>query len=139
LPFSFRHRIQIWHFTAERILHWPFFGLGLEGSRFIPTGDLAPGFLPLGGDTPALHPHNFFLQIWLELGAIGAILALYFMIRLFEATGSQTSPARNFALAAAAAALAIASFAFGIWQGWWLACLALLASMIVLAKRKIEP
>jgi O-antigen ligase len=138
LQFSFRHRIQIWHFTAERVLHWPLRGLGLEGSRAIPTADLAPGFLPLGNDVPALHPHDMFLQIWLELGGIGAIAALYFMIRLFEATGKQTAPAKIFGLAAAAAALAIASFAFGIWQGWWLSCLALLASMIVLAKRNGE-
>ena len=138
LQFSFRHRIQIWHFTAERILHWPLQGLGLEGSRAIPTGDLAPGFLPLGNDVPALHPHNFFLQIWLELGAVGAILTCYFLFRLYEATAKQNPPASNFALAASAAALAIASVAFGIWQGWWLSFMALLASLIILAKRSAE-
>ncbi len=138
LQFSFRHRIQIWHFTADRILHWPLVGLGLEGSRAIPTADLPPDFLPLGGNTPPLHPHDFFLQIWLELGFVGVCATLYFMVRLFEKIGQLDRIPRMFALAVSAGALAVAAFAFGIWQGWWLACLALLTSMLLLAARRTE-
>jgi O-antigen ligase len=136
LQFSFRHRIQIWSFTAERILHWPLFGLGLEGSRAIPTGDLAPGFLPLGQDKPPLHPHNFFLQIWLELGFVGVILAFAFMAALIGAIRKLPGPAQGYALGAAASFLAIATFAFGITQGWWLAALAFLVLTVLLAARQ---
>jgi O-antigen ligase len=135
LQFSFRHRIQIWNFTAERILHWPFFGLGLESSRNIPVGDLAPGFLSLAQDKPPLHPHNMFLQLWLELGSIGCAIAFAVIARILCAIQYLRNPSTAFTAAAATAVLAIASFAFGIWQGWWLALMALLAIFLLTAAR----
>ncbi len=136
LQFSFRHRVQIWNFTAGRILHWPLFGLGLESSRNIPVSDLAPGFLSLAQDKPPLHPHNMFLHIWLELGGVGCAIAFATIARVLCAVGYLTMPSRAFTLAAATAVLTIASFAFGIWQGWWLALIGLLASFLLIAARE---
>jgi O-antigen ligase len=136
LQFSFRHRVQIWHFTAGRILQHPLFGLGLEGSRHIPTADLAPGFISLDHDNVPLHPHNVFLQIWLELGIAGVLLTGFFIQRLLQASDAIPPPARAFTLAIAVAFLVIASVAFGIWQGWWMAILALIAPLMMIAGRK---
>ena len=138
LQFSFRHRVQIWSFTAERILHWPFFGLGLDSSRNIPVADLAPGFLSLAADKPPLHPHNMFLQLWLELGGVGCAIAFAVIARVLCATRYVQPPSQAFVMAASAAVLTIASFAFGIWQGWWLALISLLAIFLLVAALEKE-
>ncbi len=135
LQSSFRDRVQIWHFTADRILNWPLAGLGFEGSRAIPVGDLPPNFLPLQHDVPPLHPHDLFLQIWLELGFIGACIALFVMSKLLAAISRLAPPAGNFMLAGVTSYLAMAAFAFGIWQGWWLAALVLLVALTLLAAK----
>ena len=135
LQFSFRHRVQIWSFTAERILHRPLFGYGLDGSRAIPTSDLAPGFLPLGHDHPEPHPHNIFLQIWLELGVVGVILTGAFVVQLIQHSASLPRRTQVFMLAMGTAWLTIATFAFGVWQGWWLALLAYLIMLVLIAGR----
>ena len=138
LQFSFRDRIQIWHFTADRILNWPLVGLGLEGSRAIPLDGAPLNFMPLEGNKPALHPHDFFLQIWLELGIVGVGLTLFLIVRLVQAIPISDRPTRAFTYAAAVSYLGIAAFAFGIWQGWWMSALVLLVSITTLASRRID-
>jgi O-antigen ligase len=138
LPLSFRHRVEIWNFTAGRILRHPLFGLGLEGSRAIPIGDLPPGFMPISHDKPPLHPHNIFLQLWLEFGAVGSVIAFAFMAAFIKAAASLRKPLANFALATIAASLSVASFAFGIWQGWWLALLIFLPALLLLSDTSHE-
>ena len=135
LQFSFRDRIGIWAFTAERILHWPYFGLGLMGSRAIPVADLPIDFLPLDHNTPPLHPHDFFLQIWLELGLAGVCFCYFLVANIISSTKYLPRLSMRFGLASLAACLAIASFAFGVWQGWWIATMVFLLSLILLAAR----
>jgi O-antigen ligase len=70
VPESSRQRLDIWSFAAERISERQWFGWGLEASRTMPA-------VPL-------HPHNAALQVWLELGLIGAILFALIWLRVFE-------------------------------------------------------
>ncbi len=70
--FSACHRFEIWHFAAEKTLDRPLVGHGINSSRFVPNDGAVSAFQP----DPAkpmipLHPHDAFLQIWLELGAVG--------------------------------------------------------------------
>jgi exopolysaccharide production protein ExoQ len=138
LQFSFRDRIGIWSFTAERILHWPYFGLGLMGARAIPVNDLPLDFLPLDSNKPPLHPHNFFLQIWLELGLAGVCLCYFLLANIISYTKFLPRYSMRLALAAIAACLPIASFAFGVWQGWWIATTIFLLATILVVSR-LEP
>ena len=66
------HRLLIWSFVGERIAERPLLGWGLDASRAIPGGkeEIRPGLTRL-----PLHPHNAALQVWLELGMPGALLA----------------------------------------------------------------
>ncbi|WP_249118121.1 O-antigen ligase family protein, partial [Neoroseomonas alkaliterrae] len=92
LPISALHRMLIWDFTAARIAERPVLGWGMEASRAIPGGRGNPPAEVLDRmrvTDPArrawfaephvqilpLHPHNAALQVWLELGAVGAALA----------------------------------------------------------------
>lgn len=69
------------------------------------------------------HPHNAFLQVWVELGLLGAVLG---GLVLFLALRSlAVLPRADFALGLAliAGAASIAFVGHGAWQGWWIAAL----------------
>jgi hypothetical protein len=60
-------------------------------------------------------------EIWLELGLVGAVLAAALVLALgWQATSPGSA-------GAFACAIAIASLSYGVWQGWWLCLLAMLA------------
>ena len=119
--YSVLHRIHIWHFTGERIAEKPVLGWGIDAARRIPGGDTK---LPGGGNVMSVHPHNASLQIWLELGGLGALLAAILVIALWRTVGALTDPAaRAAATAMLLSALIVANLSFGIWQTWWMATL----------------
>jgi O-antigen ligase len=146
LPFSAQHRIMTWDFVLDRVADRPLLGWGMEASRAIPGGSdtFPPAVLDRFGLTSAeeraiwgrdfahrlpLHPHNAALQVWLELGLIGAALAalLAALILLQAAT-----PA---AIGAAVAAAATGQLSFGVWQPWWIATLVLVAVLAYIQRR----
>jgi exopolysaccharide production protein ExoQ len=135
VPSSTRHRVMIWQFAAERIAERPLLGWGLNGARSIPgnkdkteiwlqSGDGT--LFPMLQDRLPLHPHDFALQIWLETGAVGALLVSALLWRLFTRMSLQWGTP---ALSAGVAALMVGSVSFGIWQAWWLACLWFIAAI----------
>lgn len=147
LPISSFHRLEIWRFVAARIAERPVRGWGLDASRNIPGGQAAPAAragsgppLDPGAVLLPLHPHNAFLQVWLELGLPGALLGASFLALLFRAILRRRPPAadppldgRAFAAGAVATALVIGNLSYGIWQSWWLAALWLTAAFSVAA------
>jgi len=136
LPFpqSEIHRIVIWQFAAERIFEQPLFGWGLDAARAIPGGK-EKLFLFMFNGAPEtaqampLHPHNAMIQIWLELGLVGVALvgAIYFLIvaSIPESRTERAGPAML--IATTACAFTVAELGFGIWQGWWMATLGIVA------------
>ncbi|HEX4505806.1 MAG TPA: O-antigen ligase family protein [Alphaproteobacteria bacterium] len=132
---SGQHRVEIWHFAAERTLERPLFGWGFNASRYVPNGDAVSQFLPPGQSLIPLHPHDAFLQVWLEIGAVGAIIVAGILLLGLKAIGQWPAAVARFALPGYAAGLVIAGLAFGIWQSWWMATLAFSA----VAYRMIGP
>ena len=140
LPLSATHRLLIWDFAEARIAERPVLGWGLEASRAMPGGRDTPALAALDriGVTDAwrrgfltgaaiqslpLHPHNGALQIRLELGWPGVLLAAGLLAALGLAAAARARPE---ALAGAlAAAFVTGMLSFGTWQGWWLAAQAL--------------
>jgi O-antigen ligase len=121
---SAQHRMEIWHFAAQRSLDRPLFGHGINSSRDIPNGGVVSMFL--GPDKPIipLHPHDGFLQIWLELGLTGVVIVAALLFFLLNATRRWPAKTQPFALATYGAGIIIAGLAFGLWQTWWMATLA---------------
>jgi O-antigen ligase len=118
------HRLLIWSFTGAHIAERPLLGWGLDSSRAIPGGNTE---IRPGQNWLSLHPHDAALQVWLELGAPGAVLfALllgFFWLRL-----DRLAAPRLYVAAAGGsltAALAPLFAAYGVWQEWWLGTLAL--------------
>jgi O-antigen ligase len=125
---SGQHRIEIWHFAAERSLERPLLGFGFNASRYVPSGDEVSHFLPAGQSMIPLHPHDAFLQIWLEIGAVGAIIVAGILLLGLRAIGQWPVAVARFTLPGYAAGLVVAGLAFGIWQSWWMATLAFSAA-----------
>lgn len=121
VPPSWDHRLNIWAFTANQILHHALRGWGIDAARTF-------------GDAIPLHTHNAAMQLWLELGAVGAALvAAFFAWVLYRVVGWTDANRRDGAMAAAATVsyLVIGGLSFGVWQEWWLA----LGALTVIACR----
>jgi hypothetical protein len=138
IKFSAWHRLEIWSFVGSRIAEKPLLGWGLDSSRAIPGGneqtpELRP-WLPL-------HPHNAALQMWLELGIVGAALLAIFLARVWLALGSVRWPRlyNSAAAGATAATLMVALGSYGIWQEWLLASEFLTAFLILVMARLAQP
>ncbi len=150
LPGSWQHRVEIWHFAAERIAEKPVSGWGFDASRNIDAGktqfvleqpDGSETIYPGVGLLP-LHPHNGVLQVWLELGAIGALMV---MLLLFGLGRSLASIATDYgrlggamACASTASALCVGLLSFGQWQSWWQASLWITALLCTAALRGLK-
>jgi len=135
LPWSAQQRVEIWQTAAELIAQKPLFGWGFDASRALsrtisaePEGGL--GLLPL-------HPHNAWLQVLLELGAIGGVLAFAVLWVVIARLDRLPAPFRIFGQACFAATLAIAGTAYGVWQNHWLATV-LGTAVLVYAMRPSE-
>lgn len=144
LPITALHRMMIWDFTEARIAERPVLGWGMEASRTIPGGRDGPSaelltrlhvtdaerrhwFGQPNIQVLPLHPHNGALQVWLELGAIGALIAAALAWRLgTAATRAPCPPAATGALASAAVT---AMLSFGAWQAWWVVAMLLAAAV----------
>jgi O-antigen ligase len=127
LPASWRARLDIWTFTNTRLLQNPLRGSGLDASRMF------HGFIPL-------HPHDGALQIWFELGLVGALLAAAFWIYVFWRIAGDSQD-RLFAATASATAtvyLVIGAISFGVWQEWWICLGALAMAACVVLRRFVD-
>ena len=144
IAFSEYHRILIWDFAAKRIAERPILGWGMNASRVMPGGkDTAPTDIPGrtrgAGDAPVelmpLHPHNTPLQLWLELGAPGVLLAalLAVVLLLLAARHPGGAVARAASLATITGVIAIASLSFSMWQSWWLGVICIAAALLAAA------
>ncbi len=140
LPGSAVHRMMIWDFTAARIAERPLLGWGMEASRAIPGARAQPDAEALDRmrvTDPALrrwfaephvqilplHPHNGALQVWLELGAVGAAIAA--LLAWFLGVAAARAPSPAAAAGALASGAVTAMLSFGAWQAWWVAAMLL--------------
>lgn len=153
LPLSSHHRTTIWGFTGRHIAEKPGLGWGMEASRRIPGADDELVFrqyfedgrpkLFITESMLPLHPHNGILQIWLELGAVGALLSTLFLVQVLAAVSRLDADdrlGRAIACGGFFAALTIATTSYGIWQSWWQAGLWLTAAFTSSGLlRRIDP
>jgi O-antigen ligase len=69
------------------------------------------------------HPHNAALQIWVELGAIGAAIAVLIAFLTLRMVWQLPHLTRCASMALIAGAGPVALVGHGAWQGWWAASL----------------
>ena len=120
LPASWEHRLYMWDFVFRLISESPLLGHGFDAARTYPD------MLTLSDGQSvtllSLHPHNVGLQIWLEMGLVGAGLAgaaILSCLGLAQKFAKQNAN-RAFGLCGFLTVFILASsFSFGAWQFWW--------------------
>ncbi|MDH5750271.1 MAG: O-antigen ligase family protein [Rhodospirillales bacterium] len=129
LPDAIFPRVFIWHNASRIIAEHPVLGTGLDTARAISSAaQKYPFYGQLGSHRQSeaipLHTHNGVLQIWLELGALGAVLLAIFLVMLIRRIGlAANRPDRAVGYGVFFTGLTIASVSYGIWQSWWLGTL----------------
>lgn len=121
---SWADRIGYWGVAARWAGADPILGWGLDSSRMF-----SPGI--------RLHPHDAALQVWMELGLVGAVAAAIIWGMTFARIARSRAGLIAGAQAAAAAAyFVIGAVSFGVWQEWWLALGALAAAACAAVRRQ---
>ena len=69
------------------------------------------------------HPHNAPIQVWTELGLVGAALAGLVGLLAMHRIDGQPRAARALGLALVAAIFSVGMIGQGAWQGWWAAAI----------------
>lgn len=128
LPQTDAIRLGYWSHALDWIRAQPFRGWGLDASR-----SFSPGI--------RLHPHNQPLQVWMELGVVGAVLAAAFWGVALAGLARPKARLTVGAAAASASVFLLFGVNFGLWQEWWLGLGALVAMLTVLNfnVRQISP
>ncbi|MBT3305287.1 MAG: DUF1674 domain-containing protein [Alphaproteobacteria bacterium] len=140
---SSAHRIVIWKNAVDHIEQKPAFGSGFDSTRGLysvrdrvkytfPKGIVNQSYQVQYEPIP-LHPHNAVLQVWLELGAVGALIGLALLLFILRAIERNIDNrfSRAAALSMFTSALALCSISFGIWQSWWLSSILLSAAFLI--------
>ena len=113
-------RVDIWRSFGAAVREQPLAGAGFGTSAAFGDAPVATKvrseFRPL---LDVGHPHNAPLQIWAELGVIGAALAALIVAFTLRAVEPLGGPPFAAALALAAGGLAASLVGQGAWQGWW--------------------
>ncbi len=133
LPSTARYRVQIWWFVSERIYEKPLWGWGFDAARRMPDFGVDPY-----GDKPHViptHPHQAFLQAWLELGIPGALLLCAWFALAWKRLAGLARCTCAAALGLTGGLMAVAATAFGLWQGHTLAILVLSVALFAFARR----
>jgi O-antigen ligase len=126
-------RLEIWDFIARRALEQPLLGFGLEAASYTEHFDSQKIYVPLDH---VLHPHNFALQIWLEFGAVGAVLAGAAILAVLKAIYQWGPENARRMLPLFIGVLCAAATSYGLWQGWWLGLFTLLPVLSLLTTTK---
>ena len=141
---SIVHRTLIWRFVSDAIAEKPLFGWGMNGSRHVPGGDekilLNAGGMKKRFERLPLHPHDSILQVWLELGAVGAVLYGAMGAAAFMLLGRlKTSPSTGaLLLGCLTAAFVMMGGSFSIWSNWWLASMGIVTVITFFIVRPID-
>ncbi|MFP4386023.1 MAG: O-antigen ligase family protein [Alphaproteobacteria bacterium] len=127
------NRIEIWNFVMEYAMNNPFYGHGIEATKFVDHFDHAHLYNEM---STVLHPHNFSVQLWVEFGLAGIVTAVgvfcVFLITLYRIDDIFVRQASSVIFLMT---LLIASMTYGIWQGWWIGMILFLCAGTCLVSR----
>lgn len=126
-------RADMWVAFSSLLTNAPFFGHGMEASL-----DAAAAYPDLALSEELLgwgHTHNFAIQVWYELGAVGVALfaiLLFFYFRILRMVPQNLLPAT---LSTTAAVWTVSLVSHGAWQAWWWSLVGLLAMAWIMVLR----
>lgn len=140
---SARHRVVIWGTAADEAMRSPVIGIGADATRKAmrmatdrekqagqrrDLGQFKSGY--------ANHAHNAYLQVWYELGVIGALLFLAIGVATLNAISQLKSALQPIAIAMFVTTSVMIAFSYSIWQTWFTAALGMATALLAVAIRK---
>jgi len=145
LDYGVYPRLVIWQYASNLIMEQPVTGYGLKTSRTLNTESEPIPFVFMDngklehGNTNAisLHTHNGIIQLWLELGAVGALIGLAIILSVLHGIKNIATSATVKALlyASLLSSVCLISVSYGLWQSWWMASLWLQGALITACLR----
>jgi len=122
-----RERVDIWKSFGKVTLEQPILGAGLDMSKFAEKDSGSYNLSLNASEKEALnmgHPHNAVLQIWYELGMVGAFLFLTICLIIVKHIWKTQTQFRAGEYAYFCAAIFVSASAHGFWQSWWIVTVA---------------
>jgi O-antigen ligase len=126
---SFIHRLHVWRFISARILKNPWLGCGASVSHNFPGGKVT--VLGTNWEVLPSHPHHYVMQVWLEQGALGALLLACFQSVLIwkmrQVPSRLLTALLGFYLVAV---MIMLSMSHSLWHKWWITWIALCGGLV---------
>jgi exopolysaccharide production protein ExoQ len=117
------HRLEIWDYMTARVLERPVQGWGILSASAVP---IRPEELSsyIYVSSQGIYPHNQWLELWLETGALGAAVGLAFAVLVLVRVRRLPETLRPFAYAAFTSAMTVSCLNFEVTTDSWWAALA---------------
>lgn len=119
-------RVVIWGFTARQVADRPLLGVGADATPTLDERRLKQEIEKIAvshgdayGFRTSRHAHNVYLQVWYELGAVGAFLFLTIGLTVLHAVGQLSARLQPYGLALFAATASMIATSYGLWQAWF--------------------
>lgn len=128
-------RLENYDFLSKRILEAPVTGHGIDTARYM-TFDTDEIYYP--GNT-IMHPHNIYLQIWLEFGAIGVAFFLGFLAFIWGRVRKISGSSGMIAVTFFCMLMVILSISWSMWASWLVGAAILMSAIVRMAcAEKVE-
>lgn len=122
-------RADMWAEFTKLIWLKPFWGHGMEASYV--ARDTYKDIVIHDNLLGWAHPHNFAVQVWYELGAIGVALFAALIIMFFRSLKQLPNSAAAPVLATTSAVWIVSLVSHGAWQAWWWSLIGILTLLWV--------
>lgn len=134
-------QVSLWHAYAVRVLEAPVVGHGADMTYSINAhlrrdNDKNPNLV---ARWMRPHTHNVYLQVWYELGAVGAVLLALAGVVLLRPIRAAPPASRPLLAAAFAATATLLATSYGLWQPWIMGLLTVFALAVVIAAHAARP
>lgn len=128
--FHLRERIEIWNAFDIALRDEPIVGYGFGASQeVIEAVAQKRGFDQAMDVARNIHPHNAYLQVWVEMGLVGTVLALAAMALCVSRLDSRAVAFTNrFGIWSFCCVLMLLSHS--LWQTWWIASIGAAATWL---------
>jgi len=129
-------RVEIWDFISRKIQENPWTGFGLEFTRGYEDFDARQIYTQR---TVILHPHNFVLQFWIEMGLVGILFLKAAIAMIFIGLyNNKNHLVKKGGLAMLVTFILLNSFSYGFWQAWWIGLMFIISGLILLVSNNSD-
>ncbi|MGE3228465.1 MAG: O-antigen ligase family protein [Hyphomicrobium sp.] len=134
LPNSLQHRFVIWKVALRDIGRSPWVGTGAASTRaFFRANQMNKKSTKFVSVAP--HSHNWFLELWRELGAVGAALGSIFALLVVQRVYVRLDHIPPEQIAFAGLVLSMSTSTFSPWAAWYVSAIGIAFAMFGMSRR----